>query len=172
MGKISAILAHDKNFGIGYEDGLPWGKVKEDMQLFRMHTLGKVVIMGRKTWESIGSKPLLDRANVVISRDKDYIDGLNKIGISDLYAFCSTNIGATLLEISDLFGDIELVVIGGAELYNSTAPYIEELKVTKFNKEFECDTFIDPDKLYNGMKLVYSLDSNENDFSFNLYGRI
>ena len=67
---ISLIVAHDKNRVIGYENGMPW-HLPGDLKYFKEMTMGKPVIMGRKTFESIG-RPLPGRRNIVITRNKDY----------------------------------------------------------------------------------------------------
>ena len=64
---VNAILAMDNNMGIGYDNTLPWPHNKKDMKWFRDCTSGHVVVMGRKTWESFGSKPLPNRINVVVT---------------------------------------------------------------------------------------------------------
>jgi len=68
-GKINLIVAYDDNRGIGYKNGLPWPVNKEDMERFKRLTEGHIVIMGRKTWESIPAqyKPLKNRVNVVLT---------------------------------------------------------------------------------------------------------
>lgn len=142
---MNAIFALDSNNGIGINNCLPWGKNKEDMSWFRQHTLNSVVVMGRKTWESIGSKPLPHRDNVVIS---------NQSSIPN----CDLVVGGTFenieKKINKMFPAKQVWLIGGADLYNQFIPYCEKVVVTRFNSEFSCDVFIDFSKVTNNFNLV------------------
>ena len=69
--KISIIAAMANNRVIGIDNSLPW-KLPSDMKWFRQHTLGKPIVMGRKTFESFGGRTLPDRPNIIITRDEDY----------------------------------------------------------------------------------------------------
>jgi dihydrofolate reductase len=67
---VKAILAHDEKYGVGKNGGLPWPHNPADMKWFRECTDGHIVIMGRKTWESLGNKKLPNRTNIVVTRSK------------------------------------------------------------------------------------------------------
>ncbi|MCI0505496.1 MAG: type 3 dihydrofolate reductase [Gammaproteobacteria bacterium] len=114
---VSLIWAMAKNRVIGSENRLPW-KLPADMQWFRRHTLGKPVIMGRKTFESFGGKILPDRQNIIITRDKNY---------HPANAAVAHSINGAL----DLCDDAEeVMIIGGMSLYEQTLPIADRLYMT------------------------------------------
>ncbi|MDQ7002862.1 MAG: type 3 dihydrofolate reductase [Ghiorsea sp.] len=125
---ISLIWAMDNNRLIGANNHMPWGisDIPADMAWFRQHTLGKAVLMGRKTFESIG-KPLPKRRNIILSRQKDLkIEGCEVI--HDIH------------DAVDMFSHEELMVMGGAEIYKLAMPLADKLYITKIDHEFEGDT--------------------------------
>ena len=126
---ISIIVAIGKNNEIGKKNGLLW-RSPADMKHFRKITMLHPVIMGRKTFESIG-KPLLNRKNIVITRDANY----KKEGVEIVHSLS----GAL-----DLFPDKneEIFVIGGEEIYKQVLPITDKLYITYVNGEFpEADAF-------------------------------
>lgn len=123
---IIAIAAHDDEWGIGKNNGIPW-RCKEDFKHFKETTKGHKVVMGRKTWESLPKKPLPDRINIVLTRQKDYkADGAI---ISDDIVWPDD--GETIY------------VMGGLEVYREYAPYLDELLLTRIPGKYDCDTFWD-----------------------------
>ncbi|MFM9280189.1 dihydrofolate reductase [Paenibacillus jiagnxiensis] len=123
---ISMIWAMDKNGTIGRDNALPW-RLPRDMAFFKEQTLDKMVLMGRKTWESFGGKSLPQRNNVVLTRDSDYTaNGADVIH--------SLDEGLKLAERE------QLMIIGGAEIYKLFWPYADELIVTHIDEAFEGDT--------------------------------
>lgn len=123
---ITFILAMDRNRGIGVDNKLPW-HLPADLKFFRLTTTGHAVLMGRKTYESIG-KPLPNRTNVVLTRDPEYkAEGVTVIHSPE--------------EAVRQFEDGELFVIGGAEIFNHLMPYADKLLVTHIDHEFEADTY-------------------------------
>src|SRR5690349_17131358 len=106
----------DEDRVIGRDGTLPW-RLPEDLKHFRRLTLGKTVLMGRKTWQSLG-KPLEGRRNWVLSRDPAFRP-----------AGCE--VFATLEQALAAHGAGELVVIGGAELYRQALPIADTLHVTR-----------------------------------------
>ena len=126
---ISLIWAMDNNRLIGANNQMPWSisDLPADMAWFRQHTLGKAVLMGRKTFESIG-KPLPKRRNIVLSRQKDLcIDGCEVIHSLD--------------DAVKMFQNEELMVMGGAEIYKLAVPYADKLYCTQIDHAFEGDTW-------------------------------
>ncbi|MDH4274490.1 MAG: type 3 dihydrofolate reductase [Gammaproteobacteria bacterium] len=114
---ISLIAAMTDEHVIGIENRLPW-KLPVDMRWFRQHTLGKPVVMGRKTFDSLGRKPLPERQNIVLTREV----GFGAPGITVVH---------TLEEAVKAAGDApELMVIGGASLYQTTLPRAQRLYLT------------------------------------------
>ncbi len=102
---------------IGVENRLPW-KLPADMKWFRKHTLGKPIVMGRKTFESFGAKPLPERRNIVITRDPDYrAEGALVVHSVD--------------EALQAAGDAEeVMIIGGASFYEQMLPRADRLYLT------------------------------------------
>jgi len=124
--KLSLIVAMADNHVIGHNNRLPW-HLPADLKHFRAITLGKPVLMGRKTWESIG-RPLPGRTNIVITRNADY-----------LAADCV--VVHSLDEALRAAGSAaEVMVIGGAELYRQALPQADTLYLTLVHGEFDGDT--------------------------------
>lgn len=126
---ISIIAAMDNNNGIGKNNTLPW-LIPEDLRYFKEKTKGKIVVMGRKTFESIG-KPLPNRHNVILTQQIDYIHP-STYSLFDI---------EDILEINKGISNNEIFIIGGAEIYRQFMDYAEKLYITKIDYEFECDTF-------------------------------
>ena len=116
---IIGIAAVDRKGAIGKGGKLPW-HYSADMKFFRETTTGHAVVMGRKTWLTIG-KPLKNRLNIVLSRDSNIEPQESLIVLSDIESVISFNNSLT----TDLF------VIGGAQIYNAFLPHIEEWIITQ-----------------------------------------
>ena len=121
---ISLIAALGKNRIIGNENKLIWA-IPEDMKHFRELTTGKTVVMGRKTYESIG-RPLPKRKNIIITRDKEYkAEG------------CI--VAHSLEEALSQAGQGEIMVIGGAQIYSQFLPKANRMYLTLIDHEFQGD---------------------------------
>lgn len=128
---MKAILAADKNWGIGYKNKL-LVSIPSDMKFFREKTTGKVVIMGRKTLESFpGGLPLKNRINIVLTANQDYKAKGAVIVHSE----------KELLEELKLYPEEDLYVIGGESVYRMMLPYCDTVYVTKIDRAFQADTF-------------------------------
>lgn len=132
---ISIIVAVAANGVIGSGNRMPW-HIPEDLKRFKAITTGHPVVMGRKTFESLG-RPLPNRTNVVITRNRDYrAEGATVVG--------------SLYEALALFGqDEEIFIIGGGEIYKQAMEIAEKLYITRIRHEFDGDTYfpdIDGDK--------------------------
>jgi dihydrofolate reductase len=124
--KLSLIAAMAENRVIGHENRLPW-HLPADLQHFKAITLGKPVLMGRKTWESIG-RPLPGRTNIVITRDAGYVAE-------------GCVVAHSLEEAVREAGEAaEVMVIGGAQLYRQALPLADTLYLTLVHAEFQGDT--------------------------------
>jgi dihydrofolate reductase len=121
---MKAIVAMSRNRVIGADGKIPW-HLSEDLKFFKRTTLGHVVLMGRKTYESIG-KPLPGRENWVVSRSADF-PGVRMI--------------RELNEISEPADGRDLFLIGGAELYRALLPRCSELYLTLVKREVAGDAF-------------------------------
>lgn len=133
MTRVSIIVATDDRGGIGRDGRLPW-RLPEDLQRFKRITMGKPVVMGRRTRESIG-RPLPGRHNIVISRQP----GLAAPGAT---------VAVSLEDALRAAGDVpEVCVIGGAEIYRLALPLAQEIHLTRVHALVAADTFfpaIDP----------------------------
>ncbi len=127
---ISIIVAYDEARTIGRDGALPW-HFKEDLAYFKKITLHHTCVMGRKTYDSIVAslnKPLPDRENIVVTRQKLSDEGVTFI--HDFEHFLDTN----------QYSDEEIFVIGGKEIYTMALPYAKKLYITHVNGRYEGDT--------------------------------
>ncbi|TMJ27392.1 MAG: dihydrofolate reductase [Alphaproteobacteria bacterium] len=136
--KLVELAAVARNGVIGQAGRLPW-RLKSDLAHFRSQTMGKPVVMGRKTFLSIG-KPLAGRTNIVVSRDPSFT-AAGAIVTGSVDAALLTARGDALRRCVD-----EIVVIGGAELYRQTLPAADRLVITQVDLDPQGDvTFPDID---------------------------
>lgn len=166
--EVFIIMAADKNMGIGKSGKLPW-KLKKELKYFqetssKTKDLNKqnMLIMGRKTWESIPNahKPLINRLNVVLSRNKNYLaeGALVKQSLKDA--------------LSDIRNNIDKIfIIGGAKIFEEAIDLkeLDGIYLTKIKHEFNCDTFLNSinDKFTKSKKKGSNKDGNiEYDFMF------
>ncbi|MGZ8144105.1 MAG: dihydrofolate reductase [Methylosarcina sp.] len=134
--KITLIVAMTSDRVIGLKNKMPW-HLPADLKRFRKITMGSPILMGRKTFESIG-KPLPGRTNIIISRNPEYRQA-GCLVFNDLEK--AIKAGCQLAE--------EIFVIGGSDLYEATLPMARTLYLTEIKKDFPGDTFfpeIDPDE--------------------------
>ena len=126
--RITLILARARNGVIGAKGGLPW-RLPEDLAFFKRTTMGHPIVMGRKTWESIG-RPLPGRRSVVVTRDRSFAAAGAEVvhSLDEAVVLCSD---------SD-----EIFVIGGAQLYAEALPRADRLLLTEIHADFEGDTFM------------------------------
>ena len=123
----SLVVAMDRNRAIGRDNALPW-KLPDEMAYFKRVTMGHAVIMGRRTWESIG-KPLAGRRNIVVTRDRGYeAPGCIVVGSLD-EAFRAAA------------GESEACIIGGTSLFEESLPVADVLHLTEVDAEIEADTW-------------------------------
>ena len=133
---VTIVAAVAKNGCIGRGGALPW-RIPEDLRRYKEVTMGKVVIMGRKTWESIPERhrPLPGRTNVVVTRQAHYRlpGGVERVG--------------SLAEALAAHREEDVVINGGAAIYRDAMVYADELDITHVDREVDGDTFfpaIDP----------------------------
>ena len=139
---ITGIVAVDRKNAIGKGGKLPW-HYSADMKFFRETTTGHAVVMGRKTWLTIG-KPLKDRLNIVLSRDSNIEPQDSLLVLTDVDSVISFNNSLT----TDLF------VIGGAQIYEAFLPHIEKWIVTEVPLTVSgADVFM-PEGYLEGFKVV------------------
>lgn len=130
---ITLVLAMAENGVTGKAGAIPW-RLSEDMKRFKQLTLGKPVVMGRKTWDSLPKKPLPGRTNIVVTRRKDWMaDGAIK----------AASLEEALLKAG---GTPETMVIGGSEIYREALPLAGRIELTEVHRSFDGDAFFDFDR--------------------------
>lgn len=160
--KISLVVAASTNHVIGKDNTLPW-RLPADLKYFKSITLGKPVVMGRKTWDSIG-KPLPGRLNIVITRRKE----LNITGCQ---------VVASLDDAIRAAGDApELMIIGGAEIFRQTLPRAQRIYFTRVHADIDGDTFfpaLNPAEWRETSRADYPADERHAyAYSFLIYDRV
>ena len=131
---LSHIVAVAENDVIGSQNSLPWD-IPEDMKFFREKTKGHALIMGRKTFESVGH-PLPNRLNVVVTRNPNFSSTAPNVVVKpDLKSaieYCKTQ--------QSKYGD-EIFIIGGGEIFKESLPLVDVIYLTRIHKEFPGDVF-------------------------------
>lgn len=128
--KVSQVVAMSRNRVIGRDNALPW-HAPEDLKRFKRLTTGRPVIMGRKTYASIG-RPLPKRLNIVVTRDRDF----HADGVVNAYTIEE----ALRLAQESMLGD-EAMVIGGAQIFELVMPMTQTIHLTEIELDVEGDTF-------------------------------
>ena len=131
--KVVLVAAVAENGVIGRNNALPW-RIKSDLRHFRRLTINRPVVMGRKTWESIG-KPLKDRTNIVITRDKHY--AAEGIVVADSLEKAME----IAREDATARGTDEIAVIGGSGVFDESLPVADRLEITEVHDAPEGDTY-------------------------------
>jgi dihydrofolate reductase len=130
--QITLVVAMDAQRGIGVDNQLPW-HLPEDLAHFKRVTLDRPIIMGRKTFDSIG-RPLPKRRNIVVTRNRDW-------------SHEGVEVAGSLEEAVALAGDTEASIIGGAQIFKESMAIADRMIVTHIDSVYRCDTFfpeIDP----------------------------
>ena len=151
MSRISFVVAVSRNGVIGRAGGLPW-HVSTDLKRFKAITMGKPLIMGRKTWESLPTKPLPGRPNIVITRQKNYQAG-GAIVVTDIPSALAA---AGAVE--------EVSVIGGGEIFNMFLDQVDRIYLTEVDLEVDGDTFfptLDPAQWTETAREIHPRGSND-----------
>jgi dihydrofolate reductase len=126
---ISLLVAMDEKRGIGKDGKLPW-RLSSDMKRFRELTMGHHIIVGRKTFESIG-KPLPGRQTIIVTRNPDYrVEGCLIAGSVE-----------AAIELAASRGESEAFVIGGANIYAQSLDIADRIYLTEVHAEVDADTF-------------------------------
>lgn len=155
---IIGIVAVDRNFAIGKGGKLPW-HYSADMKFFKATTIGNVVVMGRRTWETLKG-PLKDRTNIVLSRESNFKPPDSVLVMRDV---------ESVLECARL-RDEHLFVMGGAKVYEAFLPHIDRWIVTEVPLSVEgADTFM-PSNFLEGFEM-YELRQLDEGLKVKLYER-
>ena len=137
----TVVLAADRNGLIGAGGAMPW-HVPGEQAAFKRMTMGKPIVMGRKTFDSIG-RPLPGRTNIVVTRDPDW----RRDGVTVAHALDDALEIARTQALAD--GADEICLIGGAELVRAAMPRVRRFRLTRIDAEYEGDTWLegfDPDE--------------------------
>ena len=162
---LALIAAYAQNNVVGIDNKLPW-HLPEDLKYFKRITTGKAIIMGRKTYESIG-RPLPNRTNIVITRNSEFTaPGIEVVTSLD----AAIELAQSINEIN---GTDETMVIGGAQIYAESLPKADRLYLTHVHADVKGDAYF-PDVDLSQWKQVgcedYQADeSNPYDYSFAVY---
>jgi len=128
--KVSMIVAYGKNYQIGLNNALLW-HIPEDLKNFKRLTNGHHILMGRKTFESIGF-PLPNRTSVVLSKSGFDFEGVHTYSeMQDALEFCKSN------------GEDEVFVIGGAQVYKLAFPFVDKLYLSEVDYDGEADAYLE-----------------------------
>ncbi|MDY3007398.1 dihydrofolate reductase [Anaerococcus porci] len=160
---MKIILAVDRDFGIGKDNKLLF-RLKKDLAHFKKLTLNNIVIMGRKTYESMGGG-LPKRENIVLTRNKDYKinDGLVFNNVVKLLSYLEKN-----------KNDRDIFVIGGNEIVELLLSFCDEAIITKIDTKKDADTFLhnfDNDKNFEIYKESDIINENDTNFKYVYYRR-
>ena len=156
---LTLVVALDASRGIGIRNTLPW-HLPEDLAHFKRVTSGHPIIMGRKTFDSIG-RALPNRRNIVITRNPAW----RHVGVETV---------GSLLDAIALIGDARGFIIGGAEVFAASMDVANEVIATEIDHTFECDTFFPalvPDQWRESARELHHSSANGFDFSFVTYSK-
>jgi len=161
--KISLIVAADEQNGIGKNNELLC-HLPADLKYFKKLTTGHAILMGRKTFESIG-KPLPNRTNIIISRNTNTIEGC--------HVFNSIEAG---IEFAKTLNETELFIIGGDSIYQQSLALTHTVYLTRIHHTFHADAYF-PELEENNWRLLQSAEQmadekNKFDYSFQVFERV
>jgi dihydrofolate reductase len=159
MTHITLVVAIDAQRGIGVDNKLPW-HLPEDLAHFKRVTLGHPIIMGRKTFDSIG-RPLPKRRNIVVTRNA----GWQHEGVE---------VALSLQDAIAMVGDEDASIIGGAQIFGESMALANRMIVTEIDHTFRCDTFfppIDPAQWIETAREQHHSEANGYGYAFVTYER-
>ena len=160
MSDLTIVVAIDAQRGIGIDNKLPW-HLPEDLAHFKRLTSGHPIIMGRKTFDSIG-RALPNRRNIVITRSDQWRhDGVEAVG--------------SLADAVALVGEAPAFIIGGAQIFKDAVAIADRMVVTEIAHTFDCDTFFAPledDVWAESARAAYHSDASGYDFAIVTYAKI
>jgi dihydrofolate reductase len=161
---INLVVAMDAQRGIGVDNQLPW-RLPEDLAHFKRVTMGQPIIMGRKTFDSIG-RPLPGRRNIVVTRNPDWRhEGVEvALSLQDAVAL-----------VGDASETTAASIIGGAQIFNDSLDIADRMIVTHIERVYRCDTFfpeIDPAQWAVTAREPQHAAAQDLDFSFVTYEKV
>ncbi|HEU4852855.1 MAG TPA: dihydrofolate reductase [Telluria sp.] len=159
MPQLSIVVAMDRARGIGVNNTLPW-HLPEDLAHFKRTTSGHAIIMGRKTFDSIG-RPLPNRRNIVVTRNPGWTHE-------------NVQVAGSLEDALRQVVASPAFIIGGAQIFAESMHMVDQLIVTEIDKTFDCDTFFPPldmDHWVETARENYYSESNACHYAFVTYTR-
>jgi dihydrofolate reductase len=159
MARVTLVVAYDAQRGIGVDNKLPW-HLPEDLAHFKRVTSGHPILMGRKTFDSIG-RPLPNRRNIVVTRN-------------GAWRHDGTEAAASLDAALALVGDAPAFIIGGAQIFADAMALADRLVVTEIAHTFKCDTFfppLAPNAWAETARETHHSEANGFDYAFVTYDR-
>ena len=162
---ISAIVAVDENFGIGFNGDL-LEHIPEDLKHFKQLTTNKTIIMGRKTWESLPNKPLPNRLNIVVtSKERSFEEMTVFTSFEEVYS-----------RATHIMPEDEWFIIGGGSIYKEFLPICDKVYLTKIMVSHEnVDTYFPNIELMDNWKCIEQSEIkqyNDISYQFKTYSRI
>lgn len=157
------IWAEDNNGIIGNNNNLPWS-IPSDMQFFKNTTINNVVVMGRKTFDSLGKKPLPKRQNIVLTSDLELIEN---------QPYDNVEFTSRLKPIIELSKSKDVYIIGGLSIYNQFMPYADMILRTKIQKSYKGNTRMnDVTRDFLKTKTIKVKNKKEPELWFETYVRL
>ena len=156
---LTIIVATDRNNGIGINNTLPW-RLPEDLAHFKRTTSGHAILMGRKTFDSIG-RPLPNRRNIVITRNA-------------AWQHEGVEVATSLQVAARISAGAPAFIIGGAQVYAEALPLVRRLIITRIDHSFDCDAFfpaLAPHEWRETDRQQHHSDSGGFDYAFVTYER-
>jgi dihydrofolate reductase len=145
---IKAIFATDLNGGMGFQGTLPWPPCRDDFKWFKEHTLGQIVIMGRRTWDDPKMpKPLPDRISYVVTNRPIYE--------ADVMSISGNDYTHKIIQMFNQYKDKKIFVIGGPKIITDCIGMVDEIYLTTFNKQYIVDTTINLYECLKGFRQTY-----------------
>ena len=163
---ISLIVAYSSNRVIGIDGQLPW-HIPDDLKYFKAITIGKPIIMGRKTFDSIG-KPLPGRLNIIITKNTDLIIE-ECVVVNNLEAAITEAKNYLMMQDSE---QEEIFIIGGAQIFKQSMQFVNKIYITEVHAEYAGDVFFGELSSNDWIEVSRDLHDSENDkipFSFVIY---
>lgn len=163
MQEIALVAALSYNNVIGSNGQIPWN-LRDDLKYFQQLTKGHIVIMGRKTWDSLPKKPLKDRINIVVTTQPHAVG----VGSFDVISAANYDEALQCAEKISLADNKKIFVIGGSSAYNHFLPLAQHLYLTHVNARLDGDTFFPQynPRLWKVEDVARANASARNDYSF------
>ena len=161
---IKAILAVDEKGGVSKDGSMPWPHNSKDLKWFKDNTKGQLIIMGKSTWiDEKMHNPLPNRINVLVTNQ-------NPINFPGADVYIKGNLIEKIKEIDKKYPNKVKWVIGGSNIVNQLFEIINEFYLTRIYGNYNCDTFLNLDNIFNEMKKIKNIEV-DNTCHFEIWSR-